>query len=221
MTKKIAVIGLGVLGRSLSRLLSVQGAEVIAIDSDMDLVDEIKDHVTVAVCLNVTNERALAAQGLAEVDAAVVCIGEHFEANVLATVLLKKIGVKRVITRASSSIERQILKEVGADELVYPEEDLAQELAMRLTAESLLDLIPLSPTLGVAKLKPPRSLCGHSLATLRLRSTYGVNVIAVYEEGAEEGAQDPIPTAETVIREGQTLLVIGRKENIAKLASLP
>ncbi len=220
MSKKIAVIGLGILGRNLSKFLTSRGAEVISIDSDMNRVDEIKDHVTVAVCLDATNERALAAQDLGKVDAAVVCIGETFQANILATVLLKKMGVPKVITRASRAIERQILKEVGADELIYPEEDTARELSVRLLADSILDLIPLGPNLSGAKIKPPSLFHGRTLAELQLRSMYGINVVAVYDSPSEMETSDSFPQPETVIREGQLLVVVGKQENIAKLAEL-
>ncbi len=220
MSKKFAVIGLGILGHSLAKKLSEHGAEVIAIDSDMDRVDEIKDHVTAAVCLNATNERALKAQDVKDVDVAIVCIGEAFEANILATVLLKKIGVKKVITRASSEVERQILREIGADDLIYPEEDLAGELAVRLTAKSLLDLIPLSSHLAAAKIKPPKSFVNHSLLELQLRSKYSINVIAIYEAGTEEDSEYIFPTPETEIKEGQTLLIIGTKDDVDKIVNL-
>lgn len=222
MKKKIAVIGLGILGVSLAKFLTERGAEVIAIDSDMNRVEEIKDYVTVAVNLNATNERALRSQDLEHVDQAVVCIGENFQANLLTTVLLKKIGVKYVVTRASNPIERQILKEVGADELVYPEEDLARELAVRLTAESLLDMIPLSPSLGAAKVKAPKVMWGKALMDLKLRKAYGINIIAIYEEDFDEEEEnvDPFPTPETVIRKGQILLIIGKRNDIEKFAKL-
>jgi trk system potassium uptake protein TrkA len=220
MAKSVAIIGLGTLGFNLARLLAEQGAEVIAIDSKMDRVEEIKDHVTTAVCMNATQERALVAQDLAHVDVAVVCIGENFQANLLATVLLKKIGVKRVITRASSSIEHQILEEVGADELIFPEEDLAHQLATRLTAESLLDLIPLGPELEAAKVKAPRFLWGKSLVESNLRSKFQINVIAVYEEGKSLDKQSPFPRPEMIIREDHILLIVGRREALEKFLNI-
>ncbi|MEW6235884.1 MAG: TrkA family potassium uptake protein [Candidatus Omnitrophota bacterium] len=220
MKKKIAVIGLGTLGRNLSMFLAERGAEVLSIDSDIDRVEEIKNHVAVAVCLNATNEKALAAQGLEDMDAAIVCIGEDFESNLLATVLLKKMGVKHVITRAARPIERQILLEIGADELVYPEQDLARQLAVRLTAKSLIDLIPLSATLEAARIKAPQSICSKKLADLNLRSKYGINVIAIYDSGEGGKTDNPFPTPETIIQEGQTLLVIGHKDSIDRLADL-
>ena len=220
MNKKIAVIGLGSLGRNLALSLTERGAEVLAIDQDIERVDEIKNRVTIAVRLNVTNEKALAAQGVSDMDAAVVCIGENFESNLLATVLLKKLGVKHVITRAARPIEQQILKEIGADELISPEEDLARQLATRLTADSLLDLIPISATLDAAKIKVPKSFQGQTLKDLRLRPKYGINLIAIYNPGADDETKHLFPNAETILREGQILLIVGPKENVVRFGEL-
>ncbi|HOL92807.1 MAG TPA: TrkA family potassium uptake protein [bacterium] len=220
MKKKIAVIGLGILGRNLAVFLAERGAEVIAIDSNMEPVDEIKDKVTLAVQLNSTNEKALAALDISDVDAAVVCIGDNFQANLLTTVLLKKMGVKRVITRASNPLERSILQEIGADELVYPEEDLAKELAVRLTAVSIEDLLSLGVNLAAAKIRPPHSICGKTLAELHLRKTYGINIAAIYNSEDEEATENPFPTPEHVIAENEMLLVIGRKEDLIRFAEL-
>jgi trk system potassium uptake protein TrkA len=150
----------------------------------------------------------------------VVCIGENFEANVLATVLLKKMGVRKVITRASRDIERQILREVGADELIYPEQDMATELAVRLTAKSILELIPLSATLQAAKIYAPSAFWGQSLKDLSLRSEYGINIISIYESNELRDRDAMIPHPDTVIKEGQVLLVVGEEQAIKRLSQM-
>ncbi|MBN2325695.1 MAG: TrkA family potassium uptake protein [Candidatus Omnitrophica bacterium] len=220
MSKKFVVIGLGILGRNLASILASRGAEVIAIDSEMTQVEEIKDRVTYAVAMDATNEKALKAQDIADVDAAVVCIGENFQANLLTTVLLKKMGVKMVIARASNPIERQILTELGADELIYPEEDLARELSVRLMADSILDMFPLSAGLGAARLKAPQPFWNKSLMELNLRAEYGINIIAIYDPEQMEKTHDPFPVPTDVIKEGDVLMVVGRREAIEKLAQM-
>ncbi len=219
MSKKFVVIGLGILGRNLATILASRGAEVIAIDSNMELVEEIKDRVTFAVAMDSTNEKALKAQDITDVDAAVVCIGENFQDNLLTTVLLKKMGVQHVITRASNPIERQILSELGADELIYPEEDLARELSVRLMADSILDMFPLSPSLGAARLKAPKSFWNRKLIDLNLRQEYGINIIAIYDAELMEKTDDPFPIPTDVIKEGDVLLIVGRRESIERLAN--
>ncbi|MGC9329067.1 MAG: potassium channel family protein [Candidatus Hinthialibacter sp.] len=221
MSKKFVVIGLGILGRNLASILASRGAEVIAIDSEMAHVEEIKDRVTFAVALDSTNEKALKAQDIADVDAAVVCIGENFQANLLTTVLLKKMGVKMVIARASNPIERQILTELGADELIYPEEDLARELSVRLMADSILDMFPLSSGLAAARLKAPRIFWNKSLMELNLRAQYEINIISIYDAEKMEKTDDPFPAPTDVIKEGDVLMVVGRRDAIERLTQMP
>lgn len=218
MSKKIVVIGLGTLGRSLALQLADNGAEVIAIDSDMERVDELKDQVTVAVCMNSTNERALKAQNLEMVDMAVVCIGDNLQANLLTVMLLKKIGVRHIIARVSSELERDIMREIGAHEMIFPEDDLARELAPRLTSETILDLIPLTPGMSAIRLRPPPSFIGKTLVDLSLRSKYKVNVVAILNQVGEDGEQEEIiPFPDIRITESQELLLIGHKDDIARL----
>ncbi len=221
MSKKIVVIGLGVLGRNMAVLLESRGAEVIAIDSDMGPVEEIKDKVTMAVALDSTNEKALLALDIANVDAAVVCIGENFQANLLTTVLLKKMKVKYVITRAANPIEKQILRELGADELIYPEEDLARELSVRLTSNSLLDLVSLGPNLGAARLKVPVAFIDKKLLDLNLRVEYGINIISIYRQEDIQETVNPFPKPDHVFAEGEIMLVVGANKDIARITELP
>ncbi|MDX9753646.1 MAG: TrkA family potassium uptake protein [bacterium] len=218
MAKKIAIIGLGVFGRSLCHHLMELGTEVIAIDTDRDRIEDIKDQVTIAVQLDATNERALIAQDIQDVDAAVVCIGEDFESNILATVLMKRLGVKQVIARASREIEEVILREVGANEQIFPERDMAKEMAMRLSSSSLLDYMELSESLHAAKLRAPKAFWGKSLIDLSLRSQYGINIIAIYTGEKEAETEDPFPKPDTIIRADHLLLVVGKTEDIDRLA---
>jgi trk system potassium uptake protein len=220
MTKKIAVIGLGVLGRNLARFLTENGAEVIAIDSSMENIEEIKDRVAVAVCMDATSERALIAQEMHTIDTAIVCIGENFESNILATVLLKKLGVKKVIARASKEVEFQILTEIGADEIINPEKDIAKEMALRLTASSVLDLIPLNSALQAVTMLAPPLFHGKSLSELALRNRHGINIIAIYESEDIEKTCDPFPTPNTIIRKGNVLLLVGKNDDVKKLSQL-
>ena len=116
--ESFAVIGLGRFGMMLARTLAKAGREVIAIDTDRDLVESIQNDVTVAVRLDATDERALKGQGVDKVSCAIVSIGESFEANVMATALLKTMGIKRVIARAATPMRQKILQHVGADEII-------------------------------------------------------------------------------------------------------
>ena len=216
--KKIAVIGLGTLGRNLALQLAKIGSEVIAIDSDMERIDEIKDRVTVAVCMNSTNERALRSQNLSMVDRAVVCIGDNLQANILTVVLLKKIGVRHIIARISSDLERDILREIGAHELVFPEEKMARDLAVRLSSDTILELIPLTPRMTAVRMKPPASFLGKTLAELGVRTNYRVNVVAIQKVNQDGEQEEVIPFPDVKITDQQLLLIVGNANDIKKLA---
>ena len=134
---KVAVIGLGQFGRALVRELHESRIEVIAVDSNLELVEDVKDHASLAVCLDAKDEKELLAQGVHKVDTAVVGIGDDFEADLLVTVLLKRHGVPQVIARAAGDLHELILKNVGADAVFWPEREAATSLSRRLAMPSV------------------------------------------------------------------------------------
>ncbi len=219
--KRFAVIGLGLLGRTVARDLATRGVEVIAIDRDQELVQEIADEVTLAVRLDSTNREALLRQGVDKVDAALVAIGENFQAAVLTTAILKEFGIERVISRAVTEEEARILKLVNADEVVLVEELVARKLAQGLLTPSLVDTVKLSPGISLAKIKTAKEMWGKTLASLKFRQRYKVNVVAVItSEGVD--SDDPVTLLldpEAVIHEGDVLLVNGPDEAIERLAA--
>ncbi len=219
--KRFAVIGLGLLGRTVARDLATRGVEVIAIDRDQELVQEIADEVTLAVRLDSTNREALLRQGVDKVDAALVAIGENFQAAVLTTAILKEFGIERVISRAVTEEEARILKLVNADEVVLVEELVARKLAQGLLTPSLVETVKLSPGISLAKIKTAKEMWGKTLASLKFRQRYKVNVVAVItSEGVD--SDDPetlLLDPEAVIHEGDVLLVNGPDEAIERLAA--
>lgn len=219
--KRFAVIGLGLLGRTVARDLATRGVEVIAIDRDQELVQEIADEVTLAVRLDSTNRDALLRQGVDKVDAALVAIGENFQAAVLTTAILKEFGIKRVISRAVTEEEARILKLVNADEVVLVEELVARKLVQGLLTPSLVDTVKLSPGISLAKIKTAKEMWGKTLASLKFRQRYKVNVVAVItSEGVDSGDPETLLLdPEAVINEGDVLLVNGPDEAIERLAA--
>lgn len=132
---KICVIGLGNFGYSLATTLADTGQEVLAIDNNMQIVSSIKDKVTHALCMHVSNQDGLIAAGLPDVDTAIVAIGQDFAHAVLITALLKKkIGIKQVIARATTDLQKEILELVGADLVIMPEQETAQRVASELSS---------------------------------------------------------------------------------------
>jgi len=219
--KRYAVIGLGLLGRTVARELVRRGAEVIAVDMDGELVQSMAEEVPLAVRLDSTNREALRQQGVDEVDAALVAIGENFQAAVLTTALLKEFGIARVISRAGTIEEARILKLVEADEVVLVEEMVARRLTTRLMSPSLVEMVELTPGMSLAKIEAVPEMLGKTLSSLKFRQRYGLNVIAVIKHDADATGVPStlLPDPDEIIEEGDILLVDGPDEAIERMAS--
>ena len=215
--KRIAVIGLGRFGISLALTLSEKGAEVLAIDKDLKKVEEIKDRVALAVAIDARELEALKAQGVENVDTAVVCIREDFEANLLTAVNLKQLGIKEIIARANSRVQKEILEKIGVDWVVLPDEEMGRRVAQRLLFPSLLDSIPLSPGYSVAQMRCREEFVGKSLKELELRRRFGINVVAIKKEG-EKGEIIHVPSPDYLMEEGDVMVVTGPDSLLEKLS---
>lgn len=215
-----AVIGLGRFGSRLAATLAASGSEVIAIDRDPAIVEEIRDRVTLAIAMDATDEQALRSQGIQHVEAAIVGIGDNFEATALTTVLLKQLGVGRVIARAASAISANILARIGADEVVNPEDESADRWAHRLLNPQFLNQIAFHEGHSIVEVEAIPSWQGQTLAQLDLRRAKKLHVVALRRRSPEEGGADKIrlPDPQEPLRKGDVLLLMGRD---ADLASLP
>ena len=209
----------------LARLLAADGADVIAVDSDKDCIDAIRDDVSLAVCLNATDAEALKSQGIDKVDVAVVGVGESFEDSVLATVTLKELGVPTVISRATSRVRAEILSRVGADDVVNPEKESAERWKNKLMAPSIMERIELAEGASLVQLQSPASFHNKTLAELQLRKTFRVNVVAI-RRTVEETENDQtetrqflisVPAGDTAIKKDDVLILIGTNEAIENL----
>ncbi len=223
--RKFAVIGLGGFGGTVAQSLAERGAEVIAVDKDSSLVDKFAQIVTLAVKLDSTDEEALKAQGINEVDVAIVSITD-FETSVLTTALLKRLGVPIVITRASQSpsrIEERILDLVGADRVILPEVEMGKRIAKNLLVSNILDYLPISEKYSAAEIRAPKSFWGKKIGDLKIRERYKVNILEMKKisgEGKEERVEKVsyLPHPNDVIGKGDILLVIGEEKDIERLS---
>ncbi len=224
--QKVAVIGLGRFGTALAKQLTASGAEVIAVDHDMLLVNEIRDSVAIAVKLDSTDPAALRGQEIDLVDVAVVAIGENFEAALLTTVILKKLGVPKIICRAQSSFHSEIFKQIGAHEVIQPEIQAGERLGHSLANPQLEDLITLAEGYTLIELYAPQAFQGKSLQVLELRKKYDVNLVAIKRPVEEIGPEGTpikkqniigVPRAADVIEPGDVLVVVGSNESLARL----
>jgi trk system potassium uptake protein TrkA len=224
--RNIAVIGLGGFGSSVARELTEKGIEVLAIDRDREPVEAIKDSVAHAVTL--TDENALRAVGIRNVDVAVVCIGEDIEANLLTTILLKKIGVHRIWTRALSPLQQEILKMLEVENVINLEKEMGGFVATSLSSSNITRHIPLAKGHSIIEVQVPAEFIGKTLRELDPRNKFGVNIVAIKktvpainEQGErvlEESIED-VPQPDDVLDETDRLLIVGTNKNVERFAS--
>ena len=213
---EFAVIGLGRFGTSLALALMEDGCSVLGIDQDRDIVQAIADEITQAVALDATNEDALRAVDIRAFDTVVVAIGTDFEANLLATLALRNLGVRHIICKALSERHRTALLAVGADQVVLPEHDSARRLATHMMTPQILDQLALSTSHSISEFWVPSSLVGQTLTQADLRGRFGVTVIAV-KRGEELLVS---PSSDLTLASGDLLAIVGHNDDIARLSQM-
>lgn len=213
---KFCVIGLGRLGYHVATRLAANNAQVLAIDSNPLTVASIKDHVTHAVCLRITDEESLRSIGIHEFNTVIVTVGENMAQSILISVLLKKkLHIKQVITRAINEIHKDILKLVGADQVIIPEKQAGIHLADMLTSP-FTDLIRLSSTFAISKLIAPKPFIGKTMHSLKLYTYYHVHCFGIEKEEKVITTIDP----NYVITPDDKLIFGGCNTDLEKLAQL-
>lgn len=211
------IIGLGRFGTALAMTLDAYGHSVLAIDSDLKRVQVVSNMLPHVVQLDATSIEALQEVGADTFDTGVVCIGNDFEANLLATVALQKLGVRRVITKSRTLTQQEILQRVGADEVVLPEHEAGVRLARRLSAIDFVDFLELSEDVGVVEMVTPKQFIDKSLKEADIRQKYGLAVVAI-----KRGENNVIvsPHGDEVMRENDILVVLGKIANCENLRQL-
>ncbi|WP_298591714.1 TrkA family potassium uptake protein [uncultured Mitsuokella sp.] len=208
--KSVLLIGLGRYGRHVARKLCEQGNEVLAVDKNEELVNQVLSFVTNALIADSTDQNFLASLGVRNFDVAIVAIGDDFQSSLETTLQLKELGARQIVARAASSIHEKILFKSGADEVVYPEKQLALWTAMRYGSDHLLDYFALSSRYGVYEVTMPIDWAGHTVGELDIRRNYHVNVL-----GVRLGGHLTVDiTPKTKLQEGDTVLILGKHDNI-------
>lgn len=215
MKKQFAIVGLGNFGFYLATELFQKGHEVLGIDIDPKLVQEIRDRISRAVIADATDPKALKELELEKMDAVVVSIGSVLNASVLATLNVKDMGVRKVVAKAVSEAHGRILTKIGADEIYFPEKDLALTAAQRLDNPSVLDYLPFMAGYSIVQLAPPPAFIGKNLIELDLINRLGIQVIAIKELVPENVVM--IPTGRFVIKDSDILILLGPDEALAGL----
>jgi len=213
--KHVVVIGLGEFGRELALQLARE-CEVLALDRDERMVEQILDRVQRALILDVRDFHALSSVVTPDFDEGVVSMAESLESSILATLHLKKIGVRRIWAKATTEDHAAILRAIGADEIIFPERETARRLAAHLINPNLLDFVPLEEDYRVMDVAPPDEFYGRTLAELDLRKRFGVFVLAVKELVPMRFVFLPPP--DFVIKPSDILVMIGREADLMRLS---
>jgi len=214
--KQFAVIGIGRFGGSLIEELSRMGYEVLAIDVDEDRVNEAVDIATHAVQADAMDEATLKALGLRNFDVVIVSIGDNIQANILTTIILKELGVKKVVAKAQNALHGKVLEKIGADIVIYPERDMAIKLARSLVSHNFLEQINLSSTYSIIELFAPRIFIGKSLSEIGLRKKMHVTILALRR--GENIIVAPGP--DEIISRGDIVVVLGGNDDLEEINNL-
>ncbi|MBN1879015.1 TrkA family potassium uptake protein [bacterium] len=216
--KRFAIIGLGKFGYHIAETLFLDHHEVIAIDRDKAKVQAIDAYATKAIVMDATSKETLMHLGLETMDAVIVATGINTNASIMICLHLQEIGVQNILAKAQDIDHGKILKRVGATEVIHPERDMAIRIAHGLSRPNVLDFIPLGQDFNLLQIISPASFTGKSLKELNIRAEYDVHVIAIKEALSHQVLL--IPGADYPIREGDTLIILGKHDDIDRFEKL-
>lgn len=210
--KSVLLIGLGRFGLHIAQKLNDLGHEVMAVDSDEDRVNQVLPFATNAQIGDSTSREFLSSLGVDNFDACIVAIGDNFQNSLETTDLLKELGAKKVIARASRGVQEKFLLRNGANEVVYPEKQLATWTAIRCTSEHILDYIELDEDYSIFEISVPNEWIGKTVLQLDLRKKYGINILGVRENGKLNMSITP----DLVLVREKPVLILGQQRIVQK-----
>jgi trk system potassium uptake protein len=212
MSRQYAIIGLGRLGAAMIGTLERLGHEVLGVDSDRELVQDLSDAYPNAhlVAADATDESVLRDLDVGQFDGAAVVIGENMEASILATANLKELGVPFVVARALNRLHGRVLEKIGADRVIEPEKEMGAQVARTMASPAVIDYVDLGEDEALIEAQVPEAWVGRSLAELQLSRKSGLTVLAL----KPQGKSGTIPSGDTVLREGDVIVVGGRRERL-------
>lgn len=212
MTKSIAVLGLGKYGMSLAQNMYDMGADVLIVDRNEDLLEDCADFSTAAICADLENEDEVAALGLKNMDIVVVAMGGNLAASILCVAVAKEQGVPKIVAKSATNRMSSILKKIGADKVIIPEEFSGQQSARILASDVFLDYFQVDNTLCMVEMKPLAKWVGKDLRELNIRKHYKVYVVAV-----KEGEHWEIIDPDRVMKEEDELLIVSDKDALHRI----
>ena len=210
--KSVLLIGLGRFGRHIAENLYELKHQVMAVDKKEDRVNAVLDFVTNAVIGDSTNVEFLKSLGVGNYDVCMVCIGDDFQSSLETTSLLKELGAKKVVSRAARDVHAKFLLRNGADDVVYPERQLAKWSAIRYTSDHIFDYIELGKEYSIFEIEIPNEWDGKTVSAIDIRGRFGINIMAI----RRDGRLDINITPDMVLTAGCHMLVLGSNKNIEK-----
>lgn len=209
--KSVLIIGVGQFGSTIAKRMAELRCEVMAVDTDEESINEVLPYVTVANIGDGTNEEFLRSLGIDNFDLCFVALGSLFQSSLEATSLLKELGAKKVISRATNDIQMKFLLRNGADEVVYPEKQMALRIATRYASDSILDFIQLDSNYSIYELVIPKDWYGKTLSQIDIRKKFNINILTL-----KRNDEVFIPSPDTQMQEGDNVFVIGEIKDIQK-----
>lgn len=212
MKKQFAVFGLGSFGWSVALTLESLGCDVLVVDKSYERIQEISDMVSYAMKADVSDPEVMQTLGGRNLDGAVVAVSENLEASIMATMLSKEMGIPYVLAKAKDHLQGVILERVGADSIVYPEREMGSRVAKNLVSSTFTDWMELSSEYSMAETAVPQKWVGHSLAELKIREKFGLNVVGIIQNEEVKvvlNPQEPLP-------EDGILIIIGANSVLEK-----
>lgn len=211
--KSFLIIGMGRFGHHITTSLSEQGCEVMIVDENQETLDDLLPYVISAKIGDCTKVEVLQSLGVKNFDCCIVCIGTNFQSSLEVTSLLKELGAKHVISKATRDIHAKFLLRNGADEVIYPDRDIAKNLAVRYAATNVFDYMELSEDYGIYEIPVKNEWVENSIKDLAFRSKYDLNILGIKSNGKTMIN----PSADHVFSNGEHLLVVGKKSSIARI----
>lgn len=214
--KSVLIIGMGRFGRHMANKLNEMHHEVLAIDKNEERINEVLSYVTNAQIGDSTKESFIQSLGVSNFDMCVVAIGDDFQSSLETTALLKDCGAKFVLARAVRDVHAKFLLRNGADEIVYPEKQIGNWAAVRYSSENLFDYMKLTDEYAIYEIAVPKNWINKSIMDLNVRRKYHVNILAI----KKEGQFNPLPEADHVFNETETILVLATRQSIQKFVKV-
>ena len=220
--KQFGVIGLGRFGSAMAMTLTELGHDVIGVDGDESRVQQLADVITHALQIDATDEKALRAAGIQEVDVAVVSIGENIESSLLVVMQLRELSIETIVAKAVTPLHGRILEKLGVSRVIFPEREMAVRIAHSLVMPNVIDYVELSRDFSIVEVPAPDAFVGRTLKQLELRPKMGLTLIAIKRRSDDSGTviTNIAPAADETIRPGDILALLGSNERLSQLDQL-